>query len=83
MHLVFKWQVNLKKKIITLAWVHVFLHKGIRNLTSCIVCKLTIVFRFITQAIPEDALNDESGEEEDKENPDERISSKFGLALIF
>ncbi|XP_048758089.2 probable histone deacetylase 1-B [Ostrea edulis] len=25
-------------------------------------------------AIPEDALNDESGEEEDKENPDERIS---------
>lgn len=40
-------------------------------------------FGFITLAIPEDALNDESGEEEDKENPDERISSKFGLAVIF
>lgn len=33
-------------------------------------------------AIPEDALNDESGEEEDKENPDERISSKFGLNCL-
>lgn len=45
---------------------------------------LTIVLALLLTAIPEDALNDESGEEEDKENPDERISSKFGLiALIF
>lgn len=45
---------------------------------------MTIVLVLLFTAIPEDALNDESGEEEDKENPDERISSKFGLiALIF
>jgi hypothetical protein len=37
---------------------------------------INILFISLT-AIPEDALNDESGEEEDKENPDERISSKF------
>lgn len=47
------------------------------------VCWQLCWFLLLT-AIPEDALNDESGEEEDKENPDERISSKFGLiALIF
>ena len=34
-------------------------------------------------AIPEDALNDESGEEEDKENPDERISSQCLLCVHF
>lgn len=81
MHLAFKWQVNLKKiyyfSISISAWGHD------RNLISCIVCMLTIVLVLLYTAIPEDALNDESGEEEDKENPDERISSKFGLALIF
>lgn len=53
------------------------------NIISIVCCVLIIVLALLFTAIPEDALNDESGEEEDKENPDERISSKFGLPLIF
>lgn len=40
-------------------------------------------FGFIILVIFEDVLNDESGEEEDKENLDERILSKFRFVLIF
>ena len=44
---------------------------------------IRLVHNLIITAIPEDALNDESNDDEDKENPDERISSKSNDLNIF